>query len=179
MAGIFISMFTFVLVLFIVSRIVWINVIKDDELRLELHLPIIAIHLTKSKSTNKSKRNKKKKRFPTRYKTIAKPLSNLISKSEIIIKRIEFPEKHGEISNATFTRPIKYGSAFFALCAYLRAKAEKLTVYDDQIVLSSDNSAIQFNFTVRIRLYRLINATLAIFLGVMKDKLKKGLANVR
>lgn len=179
MAGIFIFMFVFVLILFIVSRIVWINVVKNDEFRLELHLPIIAIHLTKSKNTKTSKRKKEKKWFTTRYKSIAKPLSNLITKSEIIIKRIEFPKKHGEISNTTFTRPIRYGSAFFALCAYLKAKAEKLTVYDDQIILSSDSSALQFNFTVKLRLYQLINATLAILFGVVKDKLKKGLANVR
>ena len=179
MAGIFISMFIFVLILFIASRIVWINVIKDDELRLELHLPILAIYLTTSKNTNTSKRKKEKKRFFFSYKPIAKPLSNLITKSEIIIKRIEFPKKQGELSNATFTRPLRYGSAFFALCAYLGTKTEKLTLYDDQILLSSDSSALQFNFTVKLRLYQLINAGLAILFGVMKEKLKKGLANVR
>ena len=173
MAGVFISMFLSVLILFILTRIIWINIVKDDGFRMELHLPIIAIHFSKSKSKGANIKKLRKKLTTLQYRKIAEKLSSLVEKSEIIIKRIEFPEKTGEITNATFVRPYRYQGVFFALYAYLKTKAEKITLCNNAIALSSDGSAIRYNFTVKLRLYQLIFTALSVLFGEMKEKLKK------
>ena len=174
MAGIFISMFILVLVFFITTRVVWLNIIKDEKLRVELHLPIIAVYLTKSDKNNKNSKKKKRAFTSINYRRIGSLISYAIEKSEIIIKQISFPKKNEEFKRTSFTRPYRNQSAFFALHAYLNSKAEKLTVYDNAIVLSGDNSELLYNFTVKFRLYHLIYLCLSLLIGGIKDKITKG-----
>ena len=174
MAGIFISMFIFVLIFFITTRIVWLNVIKDEGLRVELHLPIIAVCLSKS-NESKTKRKRNKNIFPKlNYRRIISLISHSVEKSEILIKKIFLPQNTKEDERTSFTRPYRYQSAFFALYAYLSSKAEKLTVYDNAIVLSGDNNELQYNFTIKFRLYQLFYLFILLLIGCIKDKIKKG-----
>ena len=50
------------LILFVLSRTVWVRIIKEEQFRVELHLPLIAVHLIDDK--------KKEKDNYTKYKTV-------------------------------------------------------------------------------------------------------------
>lgn len=171
MAGILIFLILSFMIAFILTRISWINVINGEFLRIEFHMPIFALILTKK---NKSKAKKKKAKVKdlsalTYVRIIVKSLKRF-DKSEIIIKKIIPPEKEREFTYSTLTKPYGYQSLIYAIIAYLETKVEKLSLKENAVSFIPGNSLFQCDITVKARLYELIIGVFCLYRSIKKEK---------
>lgn len=171
MAGILIFLILSFMIAFILTRISWINVINGEFLRIEFHMPIFALILTKK---NKSKAEKKKAKVKDlsalTYVRIIVKLLKRFDKSEIIIKKIIPPEKAREFTYSTLTKPYGYQSLIYAIIAYLETKVEKLSLKENAVSFIPGNSLFQCDITVKARLYELIIGVFCLYRSIKKEK---------
>ena len=166
------------LILFVLSRTVWLRIIKDDKFSIELHLPLLAVCLTQ-KDEDKEKRRKSKeerkkeqteKISPRAYIRIFGDTINRIKKSTIIVKRVVLPLNLRDFNAFTLLSPFAYQGFIYSIIAYLKTKTDRLILEDNAVISSPDVKKIQFYVTVKLRLYQLIYALLTFKRGVEEEK---------
>ena len=167
------------LILFVLSRIVWIRIIKDDKFKIELHLPLLAICLTensekqkKKKRKNKDERKKEKieKISARAYIRIFGNTIERIQKSTVVVKRVILPLGLNGFDTMTLVTPFAYQGLIYTIIAYLKTKTDRLILEDNAVISSPDVKKIQFYVTVKLRLYQLIYALLTFKRGIEEEK---------
>ncbi len=172
MAGVLIGLIISFLLFFILTRKVWVRVIKEEKLRVQFHLPLLALHLI---SEEKSRQNEdKKKKLSTRayIRVIAGTLAR-ISECELLIKRIILPCKIKSFDGMSLVRPFGYQGLIYAVIAYLKTKTQRLALEDNAIISSPDVTGAQYHITAKLRLYQLIYALLTFKRGINEEKKRK------
>ncbi|MBQ8302220.1 MAG: hypothetical protein IJX97_01560 [Clostridia bacterium] len=173
MAGISISLITAFLLFYVSTRKTKIKIKKQDRMKIELHLQLIAfeffIKKSKEQKGKKNKENSKHKR-----KRIITTVLRVVRKGELHIERLALP--YPNTDSLSFTRPFRYRILISSLIAYLETKAKKITLSDNAIILSPDINALQYDLTVTCKLYELIYAVVVLTVGILKEREK---SNVR
>ena len=153
-------------VLFIFTRKIFINVKKDDILKIEIHFPVFALLLTEKKE-EKQKSDKK----PS-YRNIVRLIREIpgkLSSCEVIIKSITLPIKSAPDSPGAFTKPFIVQSLIYSALAYIDAKVQKLTVYNGAVKSSAEARSFCCDITVKGRLFRLLTAAVTVYLRTRKN----------
>ena len=156
------------LLFFILTRCVWIYVIKDDDFKIELHLPIYALILDingngeKEKSKSTSKKNTLK---------AIRLITNRLRMCYVRIKSISLPKKEYE-GTSGFTRPYTYTAILYALCALVESKSRGIII-EDRAIDFSDTKKIKCNITVYTRLYYFIISAFTIYLNLKRENKKE------
>lgn len=169
MAGVLIGLILMFLLFFILTRKVWVRVIKEEKLRVQFHLPLLALHLI---SEDKSKQTESKdKKLSTRayIRVIAGTLAR-IGECELLIKRIILPCKVGSFDGMALVRPFGYQGLIYAVIAYLKTKTQRLSLEDNAIISSPDVTRARYYITAKLRLYQLIYALLTFKRGINEEK---------
>ena len=162
------------MILFVLSRTVWIRIIKEEQFRVELHLPLLAISLIDDNKIDKQKSEKKKdkadKISPRAYIRIFGNTLERIHKSTVVVKRVALPLKLSDFDAMTLVTPFAYQSVVYTIIAYLKTKTDRLILPDNAVILSPDINSLQFYVTVKLRLYQLIYALLTVKKGIEEEK---------
>ena len=167
------------LILFVLSRTVWVRIIKEEKFSFELHLPLLALCITEDRRKDEKKKdiNKKNKadKISTRaYIRIFSSALERIRKSTVIVKRVILPLNLSNFDSMTLVTPFAYQGLVYTIIAYLKTKTDKLIIEDNAIISSPDISKIQFYITVKLRLYQLIYALLTVKRGIEEEKRQEG-----
>lgn len=159
------------MIAFILTRVSFVNVINGEFLRIEFHMPIFALILTKRNKSKAEKKIAKSKELSafTYIRIIIKSLKRF-DKSEVIVKKIIPPEKAREFTYSTLTKPYGYQSLIYAIIAYLETKVEKLTLKENAVCFIPGNSLFQCDITVKARLYELIIGAFCLYRNIKKEK---------
>lgn len=167
MVGISIFLLLSFCLFIILTRRIWIKIEKENDLELEIHFPILAICLTKSKARNATN-TRIKRRTPTLsdYPRIISALSQLLAFSELEISKFKLP-----LTDNT-AKIYKYHTFFYYAVAYLKEKTKKLTISTDGLILSPDVKRFSFDLTLKTELYRLLLCGIRLSKGIIKEKIK-------
>ena len=171
MAGIFILILLFFTLYFVLTRRIFVKIIKDEYFKIEIHLPLLAIHLITQKSDKKEKPKSTKIGFIGYFRIITDAIDRL-SEYEIYLERVSLPIKREGFSYSTFLLPIGQETIIYSAVTYLKAKVKKLIIKDNAISLSPDVENLHFYLTVKLRLYHFISIALFIFRRIKQERLK-------
>ena len=152
------------LIFFYLTRIVWVRIIKENHLVIELHLPLLALCLSfKNKRGNKNKKASTKK-----YINILSKFLSHIKYCYFEIDRITLPMNRDKFNAFSLIKPYGYQGLLYAIIAYVKTKSSGLIIKDNAIISSPDVSEIQFFITIKLRLFQLIYALLTVKSGINK-----------
>ena len=154
-------------VLIILTRKIFINVKKDDILKIEIHFPIFALHLSEKKG---SKTNKKKNNNYRKIIILIREIAGRLGGCEILVKSITLPIKGCADDRGAFTKPFAFQAIIYSVLAYIDTKVQKLTVYNGAVTSSSEVSSVCCDITVKGRLIRLLTAAILVYLRTRKRK---------
>ena len=172
MAGIGIFLCLVTAVLFIFTRKIFIRVKKGDRLKIEIHFPILALHLTERQGDKKKKKKRKKRNYIAIYKII-RDAADTLDGCDVIIKSIEIPTKGNACDVGAFTKPFAYQTLIYSLLAYIDTKVQKLTLYSGAIASTNRASSFSCDVTVKGRLYKLISTLLLIYRRTRREGIKE------
>ena len=172
MAEVQIGLILIFLFFFILTRRVWVRVIKDGILRIEIHLPLLALYLYDSKRKSKSKKSKKESdQLSARaYIRVIAGTLRRVKDCDVHIKRIILPLKSDKFNAMSLVAPFGYQGLIYTVITYLKSKAKKLTLSDNAIISSSDVTDAQFYVTFKLRLFELVYALLTFRRGIYEEK---------
>lgn len=179
MAGVLIGIIVLFLLFFLLTRRVWVRVIKTEDLVIQLHLPLLALYLKKPGEQKKSRQSKRQKeiqgaknpRLGARaYIRIAGRTLASVKSCDISVKKILLPCKTDDFDGFTLVKPFGYQGLIYGIIAYLRTKAHKIALEDNAIISSPDVTEVHLYFTVKLGLYQLIHALLTLRRGVNDEK---------
>lgn len=156
------------LLFFILTRRVWVRIIKEEGLKIEIHLPLLALCLY---GKSNKKENKETDKLSTRaYLRVIAGTLRRVRHAEVIIKKITLPLKVASFGSSTLVTPFAYQGLIYTVIAYLKTKAKRLILCDNAITSSPDVNKAQYYVTVKLRLYQLIYALLTFRRGVNEEK---------
>ena len=170
MAGVQISLILIFLFFFILTRIVWVRVIKEEMLRVEIHLPLLAICLYQENKNNEKEKKETDKLSARAYIRIIAGTLSRTKNCELEIKQIALPCKIDSFDTMTLVKPFGYQGLIYSIIAYLKTKAKKLILCDNAIISSPDITKAQYYVTVKLRLFQLIHAALTFRRGLYEEK---------
>ena len=160
MAVIFIFIIIFFLLFYILTRVIWVRIISEDRIIIELHLPILSLKISNDPDGGNNKEKDSKKKMLSKAATIRiiSAVIKRVKSSKIEIKRIVIPFDNQKLVKGNFFGPIGYQYAIFGVVAYFSTKTEKLTIENNAIILSPDIKKTQFYVTVKPRMYEFLSA---------------------
>ncbi len=171
MAGIFIFLILSFMIAFILTREVWVRVKNGEFLRIEFHLPIFALILTKkNKSKAEKRRSKEKSLSATTYIRIIIKTLKRFEKCELIVEKISPPQKLREFDYSTLTKPYGYQSLIYAIIAYLETKVEKLTLKENAVTFIPGNSLFLCDITIKSTLFEIAFGAFCLYKNIRKEK---------
>lgn len=173
MAGVLISILFFFILFFVLTRRVFVKIIKKDDLIIEIHLPILALILIQRSQNGDKSKNKAKKEEKLSIISYIRLITGIVARikdAEIVVKSISIPIKSEEFDKSTIIRPLKQHALLCGFIAYLRTKTKNIFIEDNAFILSPDISALQCNITVKLRLYSLIYRLLSVLHGINEEK---------
>ena len=173
MVGVLISLLISFLLFFILTRIVWVRIIKDENFKVEIHLPIFAVFLINRKDSGDKTRKTKDKKEKFSYRAYVRLITGIVARiktADIVVKKIVIPIKTDEFDKATLITPLRQHALLCAFIAYLRTKTQNLILEDNAFTLSPDVNALQCYVTVKLRLFRLIYGLLSVMHGIYEEK---------
>ena len=154
---------------FILTRVVWVRIIKREVLKIEIHLPLLAIHLIFPKK-EKSKKNQAERISARVYSKIVAATLKRVWDCKIVIKEINLPCKTNSFSGLTLVKPFGYQGLIYAAIAYLKTRAKHITLEDNAIISSPDITEAQYYVTVKLTLFKLIYALMTFRRGIYEEK---------
>ena len=172
MAGAQIMLIIGFLLLFWLTHVVWVRIIKEDRLVIELHLPLLALCISKANQDKQKEKNKKLGAFS--YIKIITGIISHIKNCRVEVKEIRLPFKEAEFTTLSLIKPYGYQGVVYAILAYVKTKAQRLIISDNAVISSPDISELQFHITFKLRLFQLIYALLTIKRGIEKEKRARG-----
>lgn len=173
MAGAQIGLILLFLLLFIMTRTVWVRIIKDKSIRLELHLPLLAVILKNfDNGKNKTKLN------PRSYISIASNTIKRVRESRVFINAITFPCDISNFNLSTLVGLYGYHGFIYTLIAYLKAKGIDIYLKDNAITSSPDIDGLHCHVTLKLTLLRLVYALLYLSRDIRKERKAKEMRSV-
>lgn len=155
MAGIVIFLTVSVIIAFILTRDVIINVKKKERFTVEIHFPLIALILTTRKKGDKDKRSLSYKTYRRLFSDIAR----FSERSEIIIRNVGVGNSNADFNQNTTLRPYRIHSLISAAIAYLSERAQKLTLEGGALDYMPDNIGFTLDISAKTSI---INAAFGI-----------------
>ena len=155
------------------TRVVWVRIIKGESLKIEIHMPIFAIHLIKSSNTGDNNKKPTKERDSPQFFGYFRIITGIVARiknARIVVKSIMLPIKTNDFDQNAILKPLRQQALLYATVAYLRTKTENLTLLDNAITLSPDINALHCYVTVKLRLYQLIHCLLSIRHSIYEEK---------
>ena len=177
MAGLFIFLLISFLLFYVFTRTTWVRIIKGEKFKVEIHLPILAIHLiNESDDGDKRKKaqNKDEKVYFFGYLRIITGVIARLKNANINVKSIVLPVKSQDFDKSAILRPLRQHTLICAFVAYLRTKTDKLVLADNAITLSPDVRVLHCYVTVKLRLYELIHGLLSVRHSINEEKKRSG-----
>ncbi len=169
MAGVLIGLILSFLFFFVLTRTVWLRIIKEKQTRVQLHLPLLSIQFG-GDSKRKDKKEKNKQLSARAYIRVAAGTLARTKDCELVIKRVVLPCRTESFGTLTLVTPFGYQGLIYAIIAYLKTKTRRLALEDNAIISSPDVNEIQYYITAKLRLYQLIYAYLTFKRGVNEEK---------
>ncbi|MBE6532961.1 MAG: hypothetical protein E7676_05615 [Ruminococcaceae bacterium] len=171
MAGILIILILSFMIAFIITRSVWVRVINGELLRIEFHLPVFALILTK-KNKSKGEKQKKKRRELSALTYIAIIIKTLkrFDRCEVAIDKVSPPQKEEKFKASTLTKPYGYQSLIYTIVAYLETKVRKLTLKENAVAFIPSNPLFLCDITVKGRLYEIALGAFCLYKNIQKEK---------
>ena len=171
MAGIFIFLLLAFSVLFILNAPVMLNVKNSESLKIEIHMPIFALHLTKRKSKSKKRKGKKEKSLSalTYISIITKTLKRF-GECTLIVKRVVPPQKTKDFTYSTLLRPYGYQSLIYSLIAYLRTNMKRLVLLPGAVTFVPGCEIFLCDVTITGRLYQIAYGAFCLYKNIRKEK---------
>lgn len=167
MAGFYILLCIFLLLLLIITETVETRIVKDETLNIEIHFVFLALCFRKREGRESVRLSA---RF---YSRLFKRLSSLSRVSEIYVNSVLIPTDKSDLDGA-FTRPYRYTTAISAALAHLSSNAKKILLPDNVFTLVPDEGKpLSFSVTLKARLFYLIRTLLAILIDVKRTKKRK------
>ena len=160
--------------LFILSRRIDVKVHKADELTVKVNFNIFALLLTEDKF--KRIRIKSVSRFIKNAKHIYKPISYIITRSDVIFSRY----MHLQNDNASLSvikSAYAYASSHF-LISYLSGNAKSFQLIEWENLVQDQNDSTIFDINIHFSLLHLIISALLLLYYIVKNNLKRMLKNV-
>ena len=168
MAGIYIVLAFVTAVLFLLTRKSKLTVTKSDRFVIRLDLIFLGIQLTEREKSQKKKR-KKKKTSPEFRKKLIFRIKELLSKSELEVKKLCFgdlfiPKSPSEI-------PLFYlgNTPVYAFLALISAYSKVLTLSPDALSRKSEDEPY-FHFVLRAPLIILLHSIFLIRLDKIRTE---------
>ena len=155
MAGIFILILLSFALFYFLTRTVWIRIIKDENFKIEIHLPLLSLNFTNISSKKSNKKTGSKINFINYFRII----TDIIEKTkncDLVINRITLPIKPEKFSTSTLLLPMGQRALICSVVTYLGSQTRSLTVQDNAITLSPDIQKLHFYLTVKLRLFQMI-----------------------
>ena len=139
-------------------------------MKIEIHLPIFALHLIKRDADhNYQKKNTKEISYHGYFRIIKSALEK-INNTEIIVNKVIIPIKSNEFDKSDIIRPLRQHALICAFFAYLRTKTQKLILSDNAIALSPDVDKFHFHAILKLRLYKLIYGLISVSHSINEEK---------
>ena len=176
MAGILVFLLLSFVVFYILTSVTWVRVIKGEIFKIEIHLPLFALHLI-WKNDNGDKRKKSgDKDEKISYIGYFRIITGIVARMKnaiITVKSIKLPIKTDDFDKSAILKPLRQQALLYAFVAYLRTKTEKLTLEDNAITLSPDIDVLHCYVTFKLRLYELIHGLLSVRHSINEEKKRK------
>lgn len=163
------------ILLFLITRRVYIRVIKSDVTVVSIGFILFKLELTKKQNSKQEKPvdTDTKSEIPLEFNEVFSLLAMLMryfKKCTITIRRLTVPYKTKEDN---IYSPIGFRAALSALLVYIDSSVEKLIVTDNAFILSSDTKP-QFDITLGILLFDLIVLAIRLIIkGLKIERLEK------
>lgn len=157
------------LLFYVITRTAWVKVIKENDLVIELHLPLLALVFT----DKKDKKKKKKTKGPLGLRTYISIAAAVLDRShnlDIELNSITLPRPPSNFTGMTLVKPFGYQALLYSIIAFLGSKARSLTISDNAIISSPDVTEAHFNFTVKAMLFQLIYTLITVKRLIDKEK---------
>lgn len=173
MTGLLIFLLFSFLLFYILTRRTWVRIIKGDGLKVEIHLPIFAMHIVHKSDDGDKRKKSKDKNEKISYLGYFRIISGVVARiknARIIVKKIILPIESRDFDKSAIMRPLRQHALICAFIAYLRTKAEKIILEDNAITLSPDIDVLHCYVTVKLRLYELIHGLLSVRHSIYEEK---------
>jgi len=170
MTGLLIFILLSFVLFYFFTRIVWIRIIRGEKIKIEIHLPIFALHLIKGDDSGDNKEKKPEKISGIGYFRIITGVIARIKDATIEIKKIIIPIKTENFNKSAITRPIRQHALICAFIAYLRTKTRNIVVEDNAITLSPDVNVLHCYVTIKLRLYQFIHGLITVWHSTNEEK---------
>ena len=161
---IFILLILSFLLFFVITRKATIRLIKEENLRLELHMQIIALVISpEGRQKGKGQRKSASRR------SILAALRRLIKHSNVIIYKLYVP--FAEIRENSITAAVRRRILSAMVISYLETMAERIYLSDNAIILSPDLSSLQYDLSIKSRLYLILYNLGGVAFHSLKEKI--------
>ena len=164
---IFILLILSFLLFFVTTRKATIRLIKEEDLRIECHMQIIAL-VIKPAGRQKGERQRKRKKAASRRSILA-TLRRLIKHSNVIIYKLYVP--FAEIRENSITAAVRRRILSAMIISYLETMAERIYLSDNAIILSPDLSSLQYDLSIESRLYMILYNLGGLAFHILKEKI--------
>lgn len=165
MPVIFILLILSFLVFFIITRKATVRLIKEEKLRIEFHMQIIALVI----SPAGRQREKGRKRKTTSRHYILAALRRLIKHSNVIIYKLHVP--FSEVWENSIMAAVRRRILSATVISYLETMTEKIYLSDNAINLSPDLSSLQYDVSIKTRLYQILYNLGEYAFHILKEKI--------
>lgn len=162
---IFILLILSFLFFFVTTRKATIRLIKEEDLRIECHLQIIALVI---KPAGRQKGKGQRKKSASRRGIIA-ALRKLIRHSKVVIYKLYIP--FAEIRKNSITVAVRRRILSATIISYLETVAEGIYISDNAIILSPDISTLQYDLSIESRLYLILYNLGGLAFHILKEKI--------
>ncbi|MBQ8528218.1 MAG: hypothetical protein IJ459_00625 [Clostridia bacterium] len=155
------------ILLILLTRYTKVRFIVFEGLRVEITFTLFTLDLTDFGSS------KKKKRRPfSFYRDLISTIADFVEQSEVVLERLAVPRSPREPADrVAYTSPYRYHIAISSLIAYIEAKAKKLNVRDNAVILIPDgDEELSLILTVKSRLYQVARYAAKIWYLHIKSK---------
>ncbi len=178
MALVFVYLFASLIVFFILTELITLDIYYDEVLTVNINFMVFALRLSKKQSNVSGGRGKS---FRPPINALKSFITRLLKVSFLYVKKL-----HVFISAKTpFSYAISHGaySSFISTCLIFAEQACKKFAYDNILVAQSDHtkSKICFNIKIEFTLYSLLICLFLLILNsfIKRDKINGGKQNER
>lgn len=148
---------------FILTRDGVIRLRKEEGLRIEIHLQLIAFVINPRKEEKPSEKGKSETK-----KIVLKAVRRLLKRSRVRLSRLAIPYPR---EDASVTSLARYRILSAAAISYVETLSKQFVLCDNAIILSPDLSSIQYDLSIKCRLYEIVYALIKLGLHKLKEKM--------
>lgn len=151
---------------YILTRESMVRLIRGEKMIIEIHMQIFAFIIGSANGGEKRKKRDALSREAKRK--ILTALLRTMKRCKIRLNKLLIP--YSEKDNSSITRIVRYRIISATILSCFDSISEGLYYSDDAVTLSPDISSIQYDVSIKLRLYQLIHALIKLGIHVLKEK---------